>query len=89
MIARPGQALLWKLTPFCGSVMVKGQTEEGLIELYHMEKDTFFSVPHDDYSRCRTLTFRDESLRMSNPVQWELQSTIWARAYQRCGITDG
>lgn len=86
MIARPGKALLWKLTPFCGTVMIKGTTKAGLIELYHMEKDEFFSVSPDEFSRCRTLTFRDESLRASNPAQWEIQSAIWARAYQRCGI---
>lgn len=86
MIVRPGQTLLWKLTPFCGSVMVKGQTEAGLIELYHMEQDEFFSVPPDEYSKSRTLLFKDESLRVTNPKQWLLQSAIWIRAYQRCGI---
>jgi hypothetical protein len=66
--------------------MIKGTTDAGLIELYHMEKDVIFRTSPDEFSRCRTLTFRDESLRASNPAQWEIQSGIWARAHQRCGI---
>lgn len=86
MIARTGAALLWKVPPFCGSVMVKGWTESGLIELYHMNSDLFFSVAPDVFTQCRTLTFKDETLRLINPAQWEIQSAIWARAYVRCGV---
>lgn len=86
MIVRPGTALLWKLPPFYGSVMVKGWTESGMIELYHMSSDQFFSVALGEFSQCRTLTFKDETLRMINPKQWATQSDTWARAYLRCGV---
>lgn len=86
MIVQPGKAYLWQAAPFCGLVMVKGQAQAGLVDLYHMEKDEFFSVSHDECSKCRTLVFRDELLSVTNPKQWAIQSAMWARAYQRCGI---
>lgn len=86
MTFRPGQALLWTVAPFSGAVLVKGETESGHIDLYHLGKDEFFSVSLLELNLCRTLVFRDVSLQVSNPAQWEIQSAIWARAYQRCGI---
>ncbi|WP_338923890.1 hypothetical protein V0M98_37400 (plasmid) [Pseudomonas silesiensis] len=87
MIVKTGTALLWQAATFCGPVMVKGWTETGLVELYHMQRDEFFRVSADEFGLCRTLLFKDENLQVINPQQWSIQSAIWARAYLRCGAS--
>ena len=67
--------------------MVKGAKASGLVELYHMQRDEFFSVSEDEFGLCRTLLFKDENLQVINPQQWSIQSAIWARAYLRCGAS--